>query len=274
MTTHVVADDVLGGIARKQWELSRRLMEGSLDPVIVSTGLQEIIEGKIGFARYPYLLDPEEQFELILRYNQQYWGDYFSAEKLETCFDGLSIDWENPKLINDLQILHVEFGSLEETVEMWWRVLVGEQHEGCNEDRDVNFHPDIPFRLLDHNVQVYNPGVHVVRINLVPTVWKSEDCLTLDQVREHARERDQTLAHTEVMSAYGLHIGLFFEQVAYREVIMAGSSMPTPSPNFSTPLALSLSNYGGDWGLGVVESIEKPNTHFYNGWVAPVILQS
>ncbi len=71
MTTHVVADDVLGGIARKQWELSRRLMEGSLDPVIVSTGLQEIIEGKIGFARYPYLLDPEEQFELILRYNQQ-----------------------------------------------------------------------------------------------------------------------------------------------------------------------------------------------------------
>ncbi len=43
-TKHVVADDVFGQIARRQWELQRRVLEGTLDLEFVLSGLQSIIE--------------------------------------------------------------------------------------------------------------------------------------------------------------------------------------------------------------------------------------
>jgi hypothetical protein len=44
-TKHVVADDILGKISRKVWELNRRVLEGSIDPERVLFMLQETIEG-------------------------------------------------------------------------------------------------------------------------------------------------------------------------------------------------------------------------------------
>lgn len=46
MTTHIVADDTLGTISRRWWEVERRLMEGTLDPSFVSRNLQFIVEAK------------------------------------------------------------------------------------------------------------------------------------------------------------------------------------------------------------------------------------
>ncbi len=46
MTTHVVADDVVVQYFRKECELRRRLMEGTLDPQSTLLGLQNLIEGK------------------------------------------------------------------------------------------------------------------------------------------------------------------------------------------------------------------------------------
>lgn len=45
-TKHVVSDDQLGTIARREWEVRRRLMEGTLDPILVARGLQQIAEGR------------------------------------------------------------------------------------------------------------------------------------------------------------------------------------------------------------------------------------
>lgn len=44
-TKRVVADDLLGKIARKTWELTRRVLQGSLDPNRVLRLLQQILEG-------------------------------------------------------------------------------------------------------------------------------------------------------------------------------------------------------------------------------------
>ena len=44
MTTHIVADDTLGTISRRWWEVERRLMEGTLEPSFVSRNLQSIVE--------------------------------------------------------------------------------------------------------------------------------------------------------------------------------------------------------------------------------------
>lgn len=43
-TRHVVADDLLGQLARKQQELTRRVLEGTLDPKRVLQSLQQLIE--------------------------------------------------------------------------------------------------------------------------------------------------------------------------------------------------------------------------------------
>lgn len=43
-TKHVVADDVFGKINRKQWEINRRILEGSLNPEKVLKRLQSIVE--------------------------------------------------------------------------------------------------------------------------------------------------------------------------------------------------------------------------------------
>lgn len=45
-TKHVVADDLLGQVARKQWELTRRVLEGTLDPELLLQSLQLLIEGR------------------------------------------------------------------------------------------------------------------------------------------------------------------------------------------------------------------------------------
>ncbi len=45
-TKHVVADDQLGRLARKQHELTRRVLEGTLEPERVLQSLQGIIEGR------------------------------------------------------------------------------------------------------------------------------------------------------------------------------------------------------------------------------------
>lgn len=46
MTAQAVTDEILGVIARKQWDLFRRVKEGTLDPLRVSESLQAISEGR------------------------------------------------------------------------------------------------------------------------------------------------------------------------------------------------------------------------------------
>lgn len=44
-TAHVVADDVLGTVSRRIWEVQRRTMEGTLDPALVARNMQLTAEG-------------------------------------------------------------------------------------------------------------------------------------------------------------------------------------------------------------------------------------
>jgi hypothetical protein len=44
---HLVADEILGRLSRKQWELTRRTLEGTLDIDQVLRGLQNLIEGQL-----------------------------------------------------------------------------------------------------------------------------------------------------------------------------------------------------------------------------------
>lgn len=46
MGKHIVTDDILGQITRKEWDLNRRIMEGSIDPIMVLQNLQRLIENQ------------------------------------------------------------------------------------------------------------------------------------------------------------------------------------------------------------------------------------
>src|SRR3989344_693600 len=46
-TKHVVANDGLGKITKRWWEVLRRVMEGTLEPDAVATALQKIAEGTL-----------------------------------------------------------------------------------------------------------------------------------------------------------------------------------------------------------------------------------
>lgn len=154
------------------------------------------------------LLSIDQQFELICRYNKQYWDGYFSDNELEAYGPKLASDyWQS---VTDLLVIHVEFGSLQETIEMWWKVFVGEQpaHWRWEPLKLDSEH----FKLLTSNVATYPARtITQVRINLV-SHWEPEEGRTLEEVREQAKQSDEILAHSEVMSAYGLHTELFREQ--------------------------------------------------------------
>jgi hypothetical protein len=45
-TRHVVADDIFGKISKRTWELHRRVLEGTLDPISLLEKLQALAEGK------------------------------------------------------------------------------------------------------------------------------------------------------------------------------------------------------------------------------------
>lgn len=59
MTAQAVADDLLGKIALRQWELFRRVKEGTLNPEVVLSEIQCMIQGEIAL---PVLLVDWENF--------------------------------------------------------------------------------------------------------------------------------------------------------------------------------------------------------------------
>jgi hypothetical protein len=174
------------------------------------------------------LLSINEQLERLRRYNSHYWYGYLAEEQL----NAVIAPGDHELRIDDLKALHVQFSSLEETIEMWWRVYVGEQpHSWRWPELLVDAEH---LRLLDSSVATYEPGIHPVRINLIAH-WKPESGRTLEEVRAQAKQSGETLAQLETMSTYGLHSELLREQdgenlpypdIAGTDVSVPGSSWP------------------------------------------------
>jgi hypothetical protein len=265
MTTHVVADDVLGRIARKQWELTRRVLEGTLDAQEVSRALQSIIEGRLSQdARFHgKLLTLAQQLERLKYYSSRYWDDRLSVEQIDFARPPLN----HAQRIDDLAVFHVQFDSLEETAEMWWRVMVGEQPDNSRwGDLELDAKN---LRLIGSNVATYDPGIHVVRINLVAH-WAPVGGRTLEEVRAQAKESGETLAQLEVMSAYGLHAELMREQ--------DGENLPYPEMGgtaISVPARASRRSLFVYWHrLDRKVALGAGSLGSFCRWAAPVILES
>jgi hypothetical protein len=214
--------------------------------------------------RYNHLLlSLSDQLELLRRYNTHYWDNYLTDEQLA----GFHTASVHPQQVDDLEILHVAFPSPQQDVEMWWRVLAGEQ---ANSWRWSGFKTDARhLRRLDHSVREYAPGIHRVRINLVAH-YEPERGHFVGIVRAQAKSSGEILAHAEVLSAYGLHPELLREQ--------DGRDLP-----YANVAGFQVTAYGGSkwgdyplikWGgfSHVVEMDAMFDFHHHCKWATPVVV--
>ena len=219
------------------YEIQKQLHSGALSPLQTRKPLQDILEHRFGttetpFDRYSHLLQSlDDQLERLRRYNREYWDNRLTDEQLAA----VDVSGDITQRVNDLTTFHVQFDSLEETIEMWWRVYVGEQpkHWRWDELKLDSEH----LRLLPSNVATYEPGIHRIRIDLVAH-WEPENGRTVEEVRDQAKGTDEILAQLEVLSAYGIHSELLREQdgenLPYSD--MPGTDVTVPGD--SEPYAL------------------------------------
>lgn len=109
-TKHVVADDVFGTIAKRQWELNRRVLEGTLDPEWVASELQRVIEGQ-GIAEvYHVVVDYSQSLADMIAACHCYWvNDDITQNHFPILGEG--------KIENYLVLVHLNrFASTEEVL--------------------------------------------------------------------------------------------------------------------------------------------------------------
>lgn len=94
-TKHVVADDLLGQVARKQWELTRRVLEGTLDPERVLQSLQQLVEGRS--ARLPCEDSGFVVSEQVCSVHVQRKGNFENAARACSGLEYFSIYHDPPK---------------------------------------------------------------------------------------------------------------------------------------------------------------------------------
>ena len=247
------------------YELQKRLLNGSLTPLQMRGPVQNILEHNFQpdtrLDCYNNLLWPlDGQVMLLRRYNAEYWNNRLTDKQLAA----VDTSGDITQHASDLTTFHVQFNSLEETVEMWWRVYVGEQLKQWRWD-ELKFDSE-HLRLLTCNIRQYEPGIHRIRINLVAH-WEPKNGRTFKEIREGAKNTSEILAQLEVLSAYGLHTELFREQDGENFPYSYMPGIDVSGWGFSS-CALCLNWFPS---LGQVQLTACPPKYPLEGWAAPVL---
>lgn len=148
------------------------------------------------------LLRIDEQLKRLRDYNEWYWGNVIPEE----AFAAVSTSIGNKgsghiQTVQDLKILHVQFGTDEKTFRNWLAVINGEQP---NFQGSYDLFTGYRIRRLAENTIEYPPGIHAVHIDLAAHRYPGQG-RSVNEVREQVRGTPETLAHAEVLAAYALH---------------------------------------------------------------------
>lgn len=228
---------------------------------------KQLIKGPAATGSFGLFPSISEQWHLICLYNEQYWGGYFSERELRAYQPGLRDYMQSTR---NLHTFHVQFDSLEETVEMWWKVFQGEQPR-CWQMETLKL-DSRHLRLLSGSVATYQPkSITEVRIDLTAN-WG----LPLEKVRKRAKSSGATLAQAEVMSAYGLHSALFRKQSGdiVPRPYMAGTDVIIPGDPGETDLLALCIGWDPTTDVAKLHAGRFGYTEFNGTWSAPVILES
>lgn len=247
--------------------LTRMFLSGERDQDYVLQGIQELGDGTYTLvdplARFADLL--VSPFDWLIRlhdFNVKYWDNRFSDEDFREAETQLAaVPDDHVQSVDNVFGFHVQFASLEETYEMWYKVYQGELSDTW---RWPELKVDSEHLRLHELAKSYEPGIHLVNINLVAH-WEPEDGRTLASVREQAKSGGEILAQLEVISIYGVLSSLFMEQDGEN---LPYSDMPGTDvivPGSSRPYALYVS-----WG-GLARFYACWVDYRYQLWAAPVL---
>lgn len=251
------------------WDLVTMLMEH--DPRAVDRwAFVQLLEGKLELTDPParfsgMLVSVFDWLPMLRRYNEKYWGNRFTDEDFAKAKAQLaSVPEDHIQSVTNCYGFHVQFGSLEETFEMWYKVYQGELPGAW---RWPELKVDAEHLGLHKLARSYEPGIHLVNIDLVAH-WEPKDGRTLIEVREQAKSSGEILAQLEVISIYGVLTELFMQQGGQN---FPWSDMPgtvLSVPGGSRPCALCV-----DWSRGGRRAEFRASWVDDRGqsWAAPVL---
>ncbi len=196
------------------YEIQKQLLGGALSPLQIRKPLQDILEQifppDARFDRYSgMLVSPFDWLARLREYSTKYWNNRFTDEDFAKAEAQLAfVPDDHVQGVDNIFGFHVQFASLEETFEMWYKVYQGELPDAW---RWPELKVDAEHLRLHELARSYEPGIHLVNIDLVAH-WEPEDGRTLIEVREQAKGTGEILAQLEVISIYGVLTQLFMEQ--------------------------------------------------------------
>jgi hypothetical protein len=140
-----------------------------------------------------HLLSTADQLTLIRFYNEDSWGKLTNEQ-----LDNVPVDDEPQQDLSNLRVLHVDFGSTEDTISAWRSAympsMAGLAHWN-------SYHRSDGVPTLRENTHQYTAGIHEVRLDLTA----HNDASPIIDIWQRTAEQGQVLAHAEVLSAMGVH---------------------------------------------------------------------
>ncbi len=204
-------DTQAAAYTRRSSELARMFLSGERDQKYVLQALQEIIEGKCVLAdpldRFNDKILPVFDWLARLRdYNVTYWSNRLTDEQFSQAEAQLTaVPDGHQQRVRGAFFFHVQFGSPQETAEMWSKVSKSKLWDLLKFD-------ERHFRLHEL-AETYEPNtITLVHVNLV-SYWEPEGNRTIrGGVWPQAKAAGEKLAQLELLSFWGVCTSLLMEQ--------------------------------------------------------------
>lgn len=172
------------------------------------------------------LLGIRAQLELLRDFNRAFWQHWLSPSDL----DSVDTTSCHGQCVDDLEVLYVDFGSPERTVEYWWHVIAG-SHTHTKAWYEMS---NRKFRLRDC-ARSYGPGIHRVHVNLVAH-WNPGTATTVEDMVQGVKASGEVLAHCEALAIYAYHCQLLKQMDGVNLPFAELAGLETQAPS------------GGVWG--------------------------
>lgn len=147
-------------------------------------------------------------------YNTKYWDNYFNDEDFASAQASLtSMPTVHRQSIFGVYGFHAHFGDMEMTLEMWYRVYVGEL--GAERVWRSSYLRSPILDLSPHQLaRRYEPGIHLVKLDLAAYRFHPANRHTISTDRVYAMwdKIGATVAQLEPLSFYGVLLELFQKQ--------------------------------------------------------------
>lgn len=153
------------------------------------------IPAKIFLSYNHLILSLDQQLELLRIYNAQYWNNRITEEQ----FAAVSTASNQIQSLDNLKVLHVEFGSVARTFKAWYRIITDSAS-----DREGLFRPDEKHLRYSAETSQYKPDIHLVNMNML-SYWNPNISRSVKEVRGWTKDKKRVLAHSEILSFCGMH---------------------------------------------------------------------